>query len=212
MSLADLYRTNDGDSDSEGSSDDGEFVLEEEEAEEEEEEEREEGDSDIKDDDGSGKSPVGDEQRKRRIDDIWSEMNATASDNKRAGKVPRRVEEATPEPEQESSTSGDVEDQENEKKVDILPPAAAAATSHVPRVRKRPVSKFSKVAEMVEQRRAKRENTLDTARRQWTGFVDSQGIRDDLERANKDGYVERQQFLNRVDERTYRNTRANQKR
>ncbi|KAJ2345194.1 hypothetical protein GGF43_005280 [Coemansia sp. RSA 2618] len=63
------------------------------------------------------------------------------------------------------------------------------------------------MAEMVEQRRAKKANTLDVARKAWSGFVVSEGIREDLDKTNKDGYVERQEFLSRVDQRTFERTR-----
>jgi Bucentaur or craniofacial development len=32
----------------------------------------------------------------------------------------------------------------------------------------------------------------------WAGFVDKEGIQDDLKRHNKDGYIERQEFLRRT--------------
>ncbi|KAJ1793073.1 hypothetical protein LPJ59_004763 [Coemansia sp. RSA 2399] len=218
MSLADLYRTNEGDLEQDESSDDGEFVLEEEE-EEEEDSDANDSTSDAGDkngaDDDSSKTEVVDEQRKRRIDDIWSEMNAQAAE-KRAGKAPLADDASVGDKESAHDAPGVKEDGQTgeEEKEDHPEPReepSTETTGEAPRKRRRPVSKFSKMAEMVEQRRTKRENTLDTARRQWTGFVDSQGIRDDLDRANKDGFVERQEFLRRVDERTYQNSKTGQK-
>ncbi|KAJ2783082.1 swr complex subunit [Coemansia javaensis] len=90
----------------------------------------------------------------------------------------------------------------------------ASRSSAVPRPSTRPsaqpkrrASKFSKLAEQVEQRRAKKANTLDAARSAWAGFVAEAGIRGELDRANKDGYIERQAFLGRVDQRTFERTR-----
>ncbi|KAJ2399223.1 hypothetical protein GGI23_002784 [Coemansia sp. RSA 2559] len=220
MSLADLYRTNEEGLEQDESSDDGEFVLEEE---EEEDSDANDSTSDAGDKNGanddSGKAEVVDEQRKRRIDDIWNEMNAPATE-KRAGKAPLADDASVGNKESAYETpdvkANDGDDRAGEGKGEHLEPKdseeqSTETTGEAPRKRRRPVSKFSKMAEMVEQRRAKRENTLDTARRQWTGFVDSQGIRDDLDRANKDGFVERQEFLRRVDERTYQNSKTGQK-
>ncbi|KAJ3396852.1 hypothetical protein HDU92_001686 [Lobulomyces angularis] len=44
-------------------------------------------------------------------------------------------------------------------------------------------------------------NTLEKSKLDWNKFVESEGIAEDLKRANKDGYVEKVQFLNRTDER-----------
>jgi len=41
-------------------------------------------------------------------------------------------------------------------------------------------------------------NVLEKSRLDWAGFVDKEGINDDLKRFNKDGYVERQEFLKRT--------------
>ncbi|KAJ2656590.1 hypothetical protein IWW48_004955 [Coemansia sp. RSA 1200] len=216
MSLADLYRTDSKDlSQNDSSDDDGEFVLEEE----------EEGGSDSSnasdndDDNNNGdiskatetETAVASEQQKRRIDDIWKEMNAPAEEKHAEESVRVKADnnESKAGKRQNEVDDGSAGDKESIEADNV--PKKLPAEADAPRKRRRPVSKFSKMAEMVEQRRAKRENTLDTARRQWTGFVDSQGIRDDLSRANKDGYVERQDFLRRVDERTYQNSRSQQK-
>ncbi|KAJ1666535.1 hypothetical protein IW140_004618 [Coemansia sp. RSA 1813] len=222
MSLADLYRTNDDDLEQDESSDDGEFVLEEEDNSDNSDANESGSDSGEKNDDGSNdKTAAVDEHRKRRIDDIWGEMNAPTGE-KRAGKAARIDDPAddkasdserknthnVPDTKEAEAGDGSVrEEQHPTPKEDKGEPSAEAA-SRAPMKHRRPVSKFSKMAEMVERRRAKRENTLDTARRQWTGFVDSKGIRDDLDRANKDGFVERQEFLRRVDERTYQNSKT----
>ncbi|KAJ2745046.1 hypothetical protein H4S06_005383 [Coemansia sp. BCRC 34490] len=225
MSLADLYRTDSKDLlQDDSSDDDGEFVLEE----EDDEEERGSDSSNASDnDDGNGNSDISkaaetetaavSEQRKRRIDDIWKEMNSPAEEKqaKESVHIETDNDESEAGKQQKEVDDGSVEDKESTEAESVpkkSPTEDKAGTeTDAPRKRRRPVSKFSKMAEMVEQRRAKRENTLDTARRQWTGFVDSQGIRDDLSRANKDGYVERQDFLRRVDERTYQNSRSQQK-
>ncbi|KAJ1952397.1 hypothetical protein EC988_003579 [Linderina pennispora] len=103
------------------------------------------------------------QEKKRKIDSIWEEMNAPSE---------RPAKAARPEPAAPQA--------ENSRPQDDGKEVRRAA----PRRRE---SKFSKIAEMVEQRRAKKENTLDKARREWSGFVAEQGIREDLDQANKDG-------------------------
>ena len=44
-------------------------------------------------------------------------------------------------------------------------------------------------------------NVLEKSRLDWAGFVDKEGISDELKQHNKDGYVERQEFLRRSDDR-----------
>jgi Bucentaur or craniofacial development len=41
-------------------------------------------------------------------------------------------------------------------------------------------------------------SVLEKSRLDWAGFVDKEGIHDDLKNFNKDGYVERQEFLKRT--------------
>ncbi|KAJ2858574.1 hypothetical protein J3B02_000165 [Coemansia erecta] len=187
MSLADLYRDEESElEESEedefvpgGSEDDGSDGG----SEAEEEKEEENGDSEN---DGTEQAGAADasEQQKRRIDDIWQEMNAPAG--QRAAKQ-ARVEEKEPESDKKD------QDQASEEVVAPLqqplqqPLSLADSEGLRKGGPKRRVSKFSKMAEMVEQRRGKRENTLDRARKEWAGFVDKEGIREDLDKANKDG-------------------------
>lgn len=50
--------------------------------------------------------------------------------------------------------------------------------------------------------KAQKMNTLDKSKLDWAGFVDQEGIKDELDRQGKGGgYVDRQAFLGRVDER-----------
>jgi hypothetical protein len=44
-------------------------------------------------------------------------------------------------------------------------------------------------------------NTLEKSKLDWQGYVDREGIRDDLKYKNKDGYMEKVAFLQRVDDR-----------
>ncbi|KAJ1945501.1 hypothetical protein FBU59_002286 [Linderina macrospora] len=170
MSLADLYKDNLNDSGSGSEGEEDEYVPD-----------------NIEDDDGTDDDQAGEEDpadddktpelteaaaqdKKRRIDSIWEEMNAPSE---------RPAKAAKPQPSEPSTSTSANEDCAQPVATDKPKPAA-------PPPRRR-ASKFSKIAEMVEQRRAKKENTLDKARREWSGFVAKEGIRDDLDKANKDG-------------------------
>lgn len=47
--------------------------------------------------------------------------------------------------------------------------------------------------------KAKKMNTLEKSRLDWLGFVDQEGIKDDLSHHNKGGYLHKQDFLSRVE-------------
>jgi hypothetical protein len=57
------------------------------------------------------------------------------------------------------------------------------------------LAKKYKVAESI------RLNTLEKSKLDWNKFIEEEGIKDELVRKNKDGYLEKVAFLNRVDER-----------
>ena len=63
---------------------------------------------------------------------------------------------------------------------------------------RRPVKRKSNLEEMAKGNKPAKLNVLEKSRLDWAGFVDQEGINDDLKRFNKDGYVERQEFLKRT--------------
>jgi len=63
---------------------------------------------------------------------------------------------------------------------------------------RRPVKRTSKLETMAQANKPAKLNVLEKSRLDWAGFVDKEGIHDDLKRYNKDGYVERQEFLKRT--------------
>ncbi|KAJ2590910.1 hypothetical protein IWW49_001795 [Coemansia sp. RSA 1797] len=186
MSLADLYKDDQTLSDEE----EEEFVPSGSSSEDEYEDDADEPKEEPSD-------PVSEElkqQNKRRIDDIWNDMNDPQHKTPRTeSNSPKQPDEPEQSPLSKPATHN----------ADTNPTCTAARPP--PRT-KRP-SKFSKMAELVEQRRAKKANTLDVARKAWSGFVSAEGIREDLDKTNKDGYVERQEFLDRVDHKTYERAR-----
>ena len=44
----------------------------------------------------------------------------------------------------------------------------------------------------------KKLNTLEKSRMEWSGFIDKEGIAEDLKRGNKNGYLDKQDFLSRT--------------
>lgn len=70
---------------------------------------------------------------------------------------------------------------------------AAKQSTPVARPRKRPSA-----LEAAAGKKAPKLNTLEKSRLDWAGFVDQEGIGDDLKRHNKGGYLQEQDFLHRV--------------
>lgn len=54
-------------------------------------------------------------------------------------------------------------------------------------------------------------NTLEKSRLDWKGFVEEEGIEDDLKNYNKGGYLQKQDFLQRVTERQDSDRKAGKK-
>ncbi|KAI7894629.1 bucentaur or craniofacial development-domain-containing protein [Mucor mucedo] len=122
--------------------------------------------------------------KKSRIDAIWADMNQPQSKNK--------VKESVPEP-----TEPVVEKKVNEiKKKSVM--------------QKRPRSSLSSLVSQYNIKEPKM-NTLDKSKLDWQGYVDREGIRDDLKYKNKDGYMEKVAFLQRVDDRRLSQLKSGQK-
>ncbi|KAK9375914.1 bucentaur or craniofacial development-domain-containing protein [Lipomyces chichibuensis] len=54
-------------------------------------------------------------------------------------------------------------------------------------------------------------NTLEKSKLDWQGFVEEEGIEDDLKRHNKGGYLHKQDFLSRVEEKRHADLKQGQK-
>uniref|UniRef100_A0A060T124 SWR1-complex protein 5 n=1 Tax=Blastobotrys adeninivorans TaxID=409370 RepID=A0A060T124_BLAAD len=59
--------------------------------------------------------------------------------------------------------------------------------------------KRSGLEAQLENLKAQKMNTLEKSRLDWLGFVDKEGIKDELVHHNKGGYLHKQDFLSRVD-------------
>lgn len=62
-----------------------------------------------------------------------------------------------------------------------------------------PVKRKSTLLEEYQAHKAKKINTLEKSKLDWFGFVDKEGISDELKRNNKSGYLDRMGFLARVE-------------
>lgn len=75
---------------------------------------------------------------------------------------------------------------------------------------KRPKSTLSSLVSQYNIKEPKM-NTLEKSKLDWQGYVDREGIRDDLKYKNKDGYMEKVAFLQRVDDRRLNQLKSGQK-
>lgn len=74
-----------------------------------------------------------------------------------------------------------------------------------------PRKRKSSLLEELESGKAKKINTLEKSRLDWLGFVDKEGIREDLTKHNKGGYLHKQDFLSRVEHKIHDDMTANKK-
>ncbi|KAK7202687.1 bucentaur or craniofacial development-domain-containing protein [Myxozyma melibiosi] len=90
--------------------------------------------------------------------------------------------------------------------------ATTSATTKKPKLgggpRKKKVSALDSLA---AGGKPKKLNTLEKSKMDWQGFVDNEGITDDLRRHNQGGYLHKQDFLARVDEKRYTDLKEGQK-
>lgn len=157
------------------------------------------------------------------VDALWKEMNAGETrkqtdtredyiDIKRtlkfAGKVQtetKRVPRSSAEAQEylKSLHNDDVvPEDKSEDKSDSKP-----KTKSKPRPRKRKMS----LLEEYEAGKARKVNTLEKSRLDWLGFVDKEGIQDDLKKHNRNGYLDKQGFLARVEHKMGEDIRSHRK-
>lgn len=152
------------------------------------------------------------EERKRRVEALWAMMNqnnvpSTSSHvpsvDDKEGKVPSTM--VTP----DSAPSNPVPTKElpslvvpaalKEKSTPSPPPPHPQSVKGPPR---RTKSSLADRAAALSGRR-KGSSTLERSRLQWIMHAETSGIRDALEHHNKDGYIERQSFLQRAETRRH---------
>ncbi|CEG63764.1 Putative FAFL017Wp [Rhizopus microsporus] len=193
--LQDLYRDP-----SEEDEEDSDFVPEDNEEEEEENEEFEESDDEDQDtkekvERESTKRPLEDEKedsqaKKARIEALWNDIKDT----------------------KKSMTNNN---NNNNDEQDISKPLDSNNndTPEKPKTKPKIARPKSTLSSLVSQYNIKvpKMNTLEKSKLDWKTFVEKEGIKDELTYKNKDGYVEKVEFLQRVDERRLRQLKAGQK-
>lgn len=92
---------------------------------------------------------------------------------------------------------------DNEKKVSDTTATSSKRKNSVSAPKRRgPVKrKQGSLMDELNSLRPKKINTLEKSRMDWLGYVDKSGIKDELSLHNKDGYLQKQDFLSRVDNR-----------
>ncbi|KAG2221357.1 hypothetical protein INT45_012403 [Circinella minor] len=163
-------------------------------------------------------------ERKARVEAIWAEMNLKDEDKKkpiiqqqtekqplddisssvnRTSIPPTEVKSRSP-----NSTATTITNTNNTSTT-----TTGATKRSAPSTRKKIVRPKSTLSALVSQYNIKvpKMNTLEKSRLDWQGYVDREGIRDDLKYTNKDGYMEKVAFLNRVDDRRLTQLKTGQK-
>ncbi|KAL0139144.1 bucentaur or craniofacial development-domain-containing protein [Mucor lusitanicus] len=128
--------------------------------------------------------------KKSRIDAIWADMNTT--------KTPPPKDEPASDPEPSTTAAPAAPEKKQIKK------------PKSPLQQKRPKSQLSSLVSKYNIKEPKM-NTLEKSKLDWQGYVDREGIRDDLKYKNKDGYMEKVAFLQRVDDRRLNQLKQGQK-
>ncbi|KAI7854271.1 bucentaur or craniofacial development-domain-containing protein [Circinella umbellata] len=148
----------------------------------------------LKDEDK--KKPITQQTEKQPLDDISSSVNRTSI-------PPTEIKSRSP-----NSTATTIPNTNNTSTT-----TTGATKRSTPLTRKKIVRPKSTLSALVSQYNIKvpKMNTLEKSRLDWQGYVDREGIRDDLKYTNKDGYMEKVAFLNRVDDRRLTQLKTGQK-
>ncbi|EIE80052.1 hypothetical protein RO3G_04757 [Rhizopus delemar RA 99-880] len=122
-------------------------------------------------------------KKKAKMDAIWKEMNNTKPTQEKGQERPSIKESVVKEePERKETTS----------KIN------------------RPKSILSSLVSQYDIKIPKM-NTLEKSKLDWQKFVEKEDIQDDLKYKNKDGYMEKVEFLQRVDDRRLQQLKTGQK-
>lgn len=133
----------------------------------------------------------GESVKKSRIDAIWADMNQP------------KAKETAETSASSTTTLAKVDIADNEKEPIIVKKKAALN-------QKRPKSSLSSLVSQYNIKEPKL-NTLEKSKLDWQGYVDREGIKDELKYKNKDGYMEKVAFLQRVDDRRLNQLKSGQK-
>lgn len=164
------------------------------------------------------------EQSSVDVDDLWKSMNNAPEPKEEVQETKIETEQEKPKLEEEYITikrtykfAGTVHTEE--KKV---PKSSAEARAYLGQEQnqpteggdkkplKRPAKRSSLETELAAGK-PKKMTTLEKSRLDWAGFVDQEGIKDDLVHHNKGGYLQKQDFLNRVEHKLDQDWKAAKK-
>ncbi|OAD77517.1 hypothetical protein PHYBLDRAFT_185527 [Phycomyces blakesleeanus NRRL 1555(-)] len=151
-------------------------------------------------------------EQKAKIDAIWAEMNVPKT---LAAKEPIKTNILTNT--NANNTNSNTITNSTTKGISDPPSILDAPTlKSLPLGRKKKsglVRPKSKLSDLVTQYNVKvpKMNTLEKSRLDWQGYVDREGIRADLKYQNKDGYMEKVAFLQRVEDRRFTHLKTGQR-
>lgn len=92
-------------------------------------------------------------------------------------------------------------------------PIINKTTSSVPQKRRGPVKrKQGSLMDELNSLKPKKLNTLEKSKMDWLGYINKEGIKDELVLHNKNGYLQKQDFLSRVDTRLEQDIKLNTRR
>ncbi|KAG0173020.1 Craniofacial development protein 1 [Apophysomyces sp. BC1034] len=142
--------------------------------------------------------------RKARLDAIWADMNSVGDESKRKTTPIMMADDTAKQPLDDISSSVNRTGCLDKQSKGVGSPVKRKPTIVRPK---------STLGDLVSQYNIKvpKLNTLEKSRLDWQGYVDRTGIRDDLKYRNKDGYMEKVAFLQRVDDRRLTQLKAGQK-
>ncbi|KAI9304413.1 bucentaur or craniofacial development-domain-containing protein [Cunninghamella echinulata] len=150
-------------------------------------------------------------ERKAKVDALWAEMNQNINNNNKNDPNKKLQQQQQHPLDDISSTANQTKDQdksENESNKDD--PSPRASPIQAKNKIQRPKSNLSSLVSQYNIKVPKM-NTLDKSKLDWQGYVEREGIKEDLKYKNKDGYTEKVAFLQRVDDRRLNDLKQGQR-
>ncbi|CAO3631790.1 unnamed protein product [Cunninghamella blakesleeana] len=162
--------------------------------------------------DSDSKRSKQESDRKAKVNAIWAEMNQNSKTNKTQQQQPLDdISSSVNQTKDKNMKEKDVKENDNikEKESDNKNEPSKVPVQIKNKIQ-RPKSNLSSLVSQYNIKTPKM-NTLDKSRLDWQGYVDREGIKDDLKYKNKDGYMEKVAFLQRVDDRRLNDLKQGQK-
>ncbi|OLY82139.1 SWR1-complex protein 5 [Smittium mucronatum] len=173
-----------------------------------------EGENEDSQEEGSSKieTKVDEEAKKRKIEELWKDMNGSSETASFSGKgkekfienpqsvVPGAKSNSNVECDQSISVEEEKSDKVNTpESSNKIQSESSKKTKTIKNVSKK-ASKFSQIEAEVGASYEKKLNTVEQSKLKWEKLVEKENIKAELETHNKDGYVEKLQLLDRLDD------------